>query len=473
LPSESGSIFGAHKAHRRNVHALVVVLLVGALVRAGLWYTWTASIPFSGDERDYRNLAVRLTLTGEYTDEHGNRTAMRPPLYPAVVAGVYECFGLKNDDAVRALQAGISLLTVVLVYRLGEIAYSPQVALWAAAICCLYPSFLAYANVLLTETLFTFLLTAFIWLFLEAVGRQSRAVLIAAGITLGLAALTRSIMLPFLPLLTICALVYWRGNWSRRFLAAACITLAFAITIAPWAVRNTRLYNSLTFIDVMGGRNFMMGNYEYTPLERSWATISDVEGDKNWFHVLQRERKIPSPVMQNELDRIALRHAIEFIRNHPQLTMKRAVVKFFNFWQLEREFLAAARAGYFSTLFGHWLLLLAVIICGSYAAVLFAALFGCCCVPPTDVRLHSFLIISLLFPCAVHTMIFAHSRYHIPVIPLLTVYAAAAIVYRRQIWLGRRSWRFGVAAAICLIIAVGWLRELLFVDTEAVQNLLG
>jgi hypothetical protein len=139
---------------------------------------------------------------------------------------------------------------------------------------------------------------------------------------------------------------------------------------------------------------------------------------------------------------------------------------------LEREFLAAASDGYFGRLTMMGQLLLAVVICGSYAAVLFGAVFGICCMPPADPRTHWFLILSILFPCAIHTLIFAHSRYHLPIVPLLAVYAAATIVRRNDIWQQRRSIVFGTASVTCFVLVLGWLRELVFVDFEAVRRVL-
>jgi 4-amino-4-deoxy-L-arabinose transferase-like glycosyltransferase len=422
------------------------------------------------DARDYQGLATRLATTGSYADQWGNLVSLRPPLYPAAIAAVYYGFGVHNDDVVRVLQAGLSLLTVLLVYRIGVIVYSRPIALWAAGVCSLYPSLLGYANLLLSETLFTFLLATFTWLVLEAVDRQNIPWVIAAGMAMGLAALTRSIMLLFLPFQVLYLWMAWKASLGRRFMVAAVAILAFAVTIAPWAIRNTRIQKTLVFIDVMGGRNAMMGNYEYTPLERSWATLSDVRGEDAWHQVLYREHQFAAPITQGQLDKLALRHAVDFVRAHPWLTVKRDLVKFFNFWQLEREFLAAAQSGYFTNLSAIWLWTLAMIICGSYAMVLFAAVFGGICIPPSEPRLHWFLVMSILFPCVVHTLIFAHSRYHLPVVPLLAVYAAAVIVHRRDIWQHRRTWRFAMAAALCLILSLGWLRELVFVDLPAAHQ---
>jgi hypothetical protein len=249
--------------------------------------------------------------------------------------------------------------------------------------------------------------------------------------------------------------------------------VVFAVVVAPWAVRNTRVQQTLTIIDVMGGRNAMMGNYEHTPLERSWATISDVRGEQAWYKVLARERVGDAPLTQGQLDKQALTHAIRFVLTHPLLTIERDVVKFFNFWQLERTFVAAATLGYFGDLTKAAWGLVAATFCGSYVVVIFAAVFGVCCARPRVWRDHAFLLGSILFPCLIHSLIFAHERYRLPVMPLLSLYAAAALVDWREIWNRRQTVTFGVAAALCLLLAAGWLRELLMVDLKLTERFVG
>jgi 4-amino-4-deoxy-L-arabinose transferase-like glycosyltransferase len=350
-----------------------------------------------------------------------------------MLAGVYRVFGLANGDAARAVQAGISLLTVVLIYRMGVITYGRSVAVWAAAFCGLYPPLLAYANLLLSETLFTFLVVAFCWLACEAFARQRLSLLAAAGIAAGLAALTRSILLLFMPVFALYLLVAWQGRWKQRLMAAALPVAMFAAVIAPWSIRNTRVQQTLTFIDVMGGRNAMMGN--------SYRQAT-----------------------QGQRDKLALSHAMHFMSTHPWLTAQRSLVKFFNYWQLERMLPAAAQQGYFGELSLLTKLSVTAIVCGSYAALLFAAVFGVCCTPPGNWRVHLFLLANVLFPCAVHSIIFAHSRYNLPTMPLLCIYAAAAVLNWRDIWSRRRSMTFVLAALLCLVFALGWVREFLFVD---------
>jgi 4-amino-4-deoxy-L-arabinose transferase-like glycosyltransferase len=343
LPTAGKPLSGDAAAVRR-MHPLVWILLFGAIVRIGLWFAWSGWSPLlNADAEDYQGLATRLVTTGAYSNAGGQLISLRPPLYPALVAVTYQFAGIQNDGAVRAVQALVSLLTVLLVYRIGILVYSRRIALWAAGINCFYPAVLAYSNVLLSETWFTFFAIAFAWLVLEAIHREKLALLLAAGLALGLAALTRSIMLLFVPFLAMYLFWAWPGAWSRRAVAAISPVFVFALVISPWAIRNTRLQETLTIIDVMGGRNAMMGNYEYTPTERSWATISDVGGERAWHNVLNQKWVGPRAGTQGQLDKRALAHAIGYVLANPGITLKRDMVKFFNFWQLERTFLAAAR----------------------------------------------------------------------------------------------------------------------------------
>lgn len=453
---------------------LMWILILGAVLRVGLWFAWSGWSPLlNADAEDYQGMASRLITTGTYSSESGQLISLRPPLYPVLVAATYEIAGLKNDNAVRAVQTCVSLLTVLIVYRIGVLVYSRRVALWAAAITCFYPALLAYANVLLSETWFTFFAIGFAWLVLEAIHRERLAILAAAGLAIGLAALTRSIMLVFVPFLGLYLLWAWPGSWSRRVAAAVLPAVVFTLVIAPWAIRNTRLQETFTLIDVMGGRNAMMGNYEYTPTERSWATISDVTGEQAWHRVLSHENHGPPVKTQGQLDKRALAHAIHYVLANPGVTIKRDAVKFFNFWQLERTFVAAARSGYFGEISLVTTGLLAIVTCGLSAVVLLAAIFGVCCVPPRDLRDHLFLVGSILFPCAIHSLIFAHERYRLPIMPLLFLYTAAAIVDWRGIWQRRQSLGFRIAVGLCLILSIGWLRELVMVDFKLAERFFG
>ena len=71
----------------------------------------------------------------------------------------------------------------------------------------------------------------------------------------------------------------------------------------------------------------------------------------------------------------------------------------------------------------------------------------------------------------IHSLVFGHSRYYIPLIPLLAIYAAAVWeAGPRDVW--RRAGRARYAAAVTLIVLVGaWIRQIAIVDAARVQAL--
>jgi len=409
-------------------------------------------------------LATNLVRHGEFTFVPGETaSSMRPPLYPALVAGVYALFGVENFAAVRLLQALMGLATVGVVYGLGRCVVAPRTAAWTAAMYCFYPSLLIYNSLLLTETLFTLLLTSSILLIVIAIQRSSLGVLLLGSVILGLAALTRSVLWLAPPFLAIFIGLVWGGIWSQRLVAMATVLAAFSLTIAPWAIRNSRLQETFVTIDVMGGRNFMMGNYQYTPLYRSWDAIA-IEGDRSWAHQVFVNYPPEQRRTQGQVDKLAMREGIAFVRQNPGLTLLRSTVKFFDFWGLERELVAGAGRGYFGHMSKAGLLVLTAIVAGSYAVVMALAIFGLFFAGPLDRRAYWLFLSVIIFICGIHTIAFGHSRYHLPIIPLVLIYAASALTQTGSIWQQRFSRKSAMALICCGILVAGWVWGIIAVD---------
>jgi len=451
-PQGRGTAF----ARRWAVSPLAVILLAGAAVRLLLWYGYRAEPLNIWDERDYHTLAANLLEHGEYTfTPGGTPTSLRPPLFPALVAGVYAVAGVGNYAAVRLVLAVLSLLTVAATYRLGRVITTPRVALWAAGLLCFYPSLLAHNNLLLTEVPFTFLLTVTCMLVVRTFQCGSVGLAFAAGATLGLAALTRSVVWLAPPCVAGFLMFVWPTGRVRGLAAGAALMAAFAATIAPWSVRNTRLQETFVAIDVMGGRNFMMGNYRYTPSYRSWDAIS-IEWERSWCCEVDETYPLEMRETQGQLDRLALGLGLKFVREHPGLTAQRAVVKFLDFWGLEREVLGGAGLGEFGRVPRLVRLGVAGVVTLAYIAALFLAVFGVAFAPPADRPAHWLLLCVIAFVCGLHTLAFGHPRYHLPVMPLVLAYAAAALVHARAIGRRRRRPAFWLAAGLCATFLLAW-----------------
>jgi 4-amino-4-deoxy-L-arabinose transferase-like glycosyltransferase len=455
----------------KQTGCLTAILVGGAVLRVALWM-WFDELPIRiWDEQEYNLLATNLIQRGEYVYLPGTATSLRPPLYPAAVAGLYWLFGLNNFQAVRLFQLVLSLLNVILLYRLGSEVFSRQTGLWLAGLYCFYPSMLGFNNLLLTEVLFTFLLCAACFSLVRFLNRERTSYLLLAGALFGLAALTRSVLWLFPIILCGFLLLALRTEINRRLVGAVFFLLAFSLIVAPWSIRNTRLEKTFITIDTMGGRNFMMGNYEYTPLYRAWDAIS-LEGDQAWHRVLASADSAFPFMTQGQKDKRAFQYGVRFVADHPWVTLKRDVVKFIQFWGLERELVAGAGRGYFGTLPTPAILLVTGIIFGSYTIAIISGVFGMVMAPPSDKRIHWVFLLVVVFIWGAHTLVFAHPRYHLPVMPLVLGYSANALTNAREIWQRRDRWSFWLAIGLSCLFILAWAWEIAVVDFSRYVNML-
>jgi 4-amino-4-deoxy-L-arabinose transferase-like glycosyltransferase len=462
---EEGAGMGVGSVGDKRITPVGWVLLIGGLLRLAIWLSSQNLDLQIFDERDYHGLAANLARYGEYSFRPGKPVTIRPPLYPALVAGVYKAAGVGNFQAVRLVQAGLSLVTVWLLYLLGARLYDRRVGAWLAGLYCFYPSMLGYNDLLLTEVLFTALLVAACYAMVSAVQESSLPLAMVSGALIGLSALTRSVMWLFPAPLAALLLLTWNGPFGRRLLAVAAVSVSCAAVIAPWAVRCSSVERTFTPVDCMGGRNFMMGNYEFTPLFRAWDAISE-QGERSWDQVLAKSDPAFAEATQGQRDKLALRYGLGFVAAHPGLTLKRDVVKFLCFWGLERELVAGAARGYFGRLPAVAVVLLALVIVGSYAVAVMAGAFGAFVAPPPDRRAHLFFLLTIAFICGMHTLTFGHSRYHLPVMPLVLAYSAAALVHAGEVWRLRSTAPFGLAACFNGLLVFGWVWVALASDRQ-------
>ncbi len=240
---------------------LAAILLLALAIRILVWRIapYTERI---GDEGEYYSAAAILA-DGRGFSFLDQSIWLRPPLYIVALAAFFRLFGTVTEP-VWIAQVALGLATIVLVYLLGR-SYAERraVARLAATLCAVYLPFAVYARLLLSETLFTFLIV----LAFFALARHARGggkwTLVVAGGALGGAILTRGLALPFLAAIPLWALalngrgraIDWRVVIGR---SALVIGIALAL-LAPWTARNALVYGRLIPADTTGGYNFWLG----------------------------------------------------------------------------------------------------------------------------------------------------------------------------------------------------------------------
>jgi hypothetical protein len=236
-----------------------VILALALILRVA----WAIAVPVNpvSDSFAYDTFARNLATGVGYGWGPGHLTALWPVGTSFVYSLLYRVFGFTYVPIV-CLNLAFSLATIWLAIRLAERWFTRESAIACGLVLALWPTLIQFTSVLASELIFNFLLLA--WLFvwdrwpLKATPR---------GLLLGVIAAATCYIRPtalLLPALLCC--VEWVRK--REFLSPLITTvltyLVMAALIAPWSIRNTRLFGQFVVISTNGGVNLWEGNNPQT-----------------------------------------------------------------------------------------------------------------------------------------------------------------------------------------------------------------
>lgn len=211
-----------------------------AVVHGVLW--WLDGHPSRrvlwGDETGYVASAGKL-LAG---DPGWWPEPLWPPFYPQFLAGVGWFLG-PSTAAVAVVQ---TLLLAAAAVLLGDLTRrltgSRAAGVAAAALTLGYPPLAAFSHYLWPEVLHLFLFAALLWLLVAR--WRSPGWCAVAGVVLGLALLSKSLLLPFVPVLLVAAA--WRSRAVEALPRFALVLVLAGATVAPTLLANQRRIGSAT-----------------------------------------------------------------------------------------------------------------------------------------------------------------------------------------------------------------------------------
>jgi Gpi18-like mannosyltransferase len=235
-----------------QTYDLILLFLIATAMR--LWYALN-NFWMAGDSLDYVDLAKNLHLFNSFAFTEGNSliptpnqdnglmlTAFRPLLYPLMAALVWTGDSFPYNT-VLFIQAFMGAATVVLTYLIARHYFERSVAIFSALLLTFSPLVIIFTATILTETLFTFLTVLGCFLLIK---KKT----IPSGIALGLAFLTRPVILPFLLLLTISSLF---SSTTRKLTIYYTTVLLLTVLVAtPWIIRNSLLFNRIVLTQSSG-----------------------------------------------------------------------------------------------------------------------------------------------------------------------------------------------------------------------------
>lgn len=374
--------------------------------------------PVAHDALTYDALGWNLAAGHGYVLEPGGPpTALRGPVYPLFLAGLYALFGHRYGP-VYAAQVLVDLGSLALTYALAWRLYHHQgVAFLGALAYALYLPFALQAGQVMTETLFTALLLLGVGAFFVAVdgaqrGRAWALWAVVAGAALGLAALTRPAGL-LVPLALAMALAWLLRPWGRVLQQGAVFLAAFALVLLPWTWRNWGLFGTFVPTSTLGGVNLYLGNFS---LDREEYLGAQTAEETRRMLILVRALEMERAPWMNEaqLDRAFQERALALIRAHPlrylHLSANRFLRLWFNLGYGEEPPSAAS-----------------LTLAGTHALFLILAARGLWREQPGPARKAWALVAVLAAFTLFHLAILAYVRFVFPVVPILLVLSARGV----------------------------------------------
>ena len=451
-------------AHLFTIRRLLVGLCISvALARALFFVITSASDPtciFLPDSPSYLNAARALVTIGKFAvspDQPDVPQIIRTPGYPLFLAAVLRFVG-ERYHFIIFLQIGLSVLTLWLTFQIARRLWrAATIALSAAGALALDLASGLSSQEILTETIFTCVLTAAVLIGLQimAAARPQLHLLALLSVGVAFAALVRPIAYYLIWGLLAFYIAFWRirsgCSWRMIARAGLALLLPCGLMLGGWQYYNYLRIGSPIFSGI-AARNLLF--YRGADILAQRDSVS--------FETAQQQLLAQfDPVRPAGLPRHDLAHVhrqwqqvgLRLVRQHPYLALKsqsRGAMQML--LGPGRESLAHHLRG----VTARWPVSARLQTLLLFSAVL---VLGCCYVSgalalwtlwrpqaPPDWWAHGLLWLVILYLVGLSAGPEAYSRFRVPVMPLLAVYAGAGgyqICWRCKVWwtkLSRCMW---------------------------------
>lgn len=346
----------------------------------------------------------------------------QPLFYPIFLSAVYLA-GNSSMICAKVIQILLGCITCLLTYQLGKIIFNRRIGIIASVITALYGPLIFFEVELLASGWAAFWIVVLILLFVKTSSRKSLWLCVALGVCGALSILTRPTFLPFFAAASIwLAAKFYQtmDRWPRLILRLGAILASFLLIAIPVAVQNLRVTDHFGILPAAGGINFYIGNNPNYP-----ETLTARPG-WGWEEMTQLPEQNGVRGNMWEQQKYFNKRVINFVLTEPLTFLKGLVHKTTQFLS-SREIPRNVDI----YLFTKWSRLLGLLVWKvggfgfPFGALLPLALLGLASYwRQIPMPLKLFLI---LYPLSI-ILVFVAARYRVPVIPVMTVLAAAGLL---------------------------------------------
>lgn len=217
-----------------------------------------------GDMVHYDHLAVTIMLHHVYSYWGFQSDGFVTPGYPLFLVACYSIANLFTGNhnlqilVVFYVQGLLSTLSVGLLYLIAKRSLPKWISFCVALLFAVYSPSISASQLLLTETLYVFLLLAFVYSFQIAMEKQTWLYWLISGLILGFVSVVRPTTFP----LAIAALVFvlfakkklWQAIWAEVIYG-----VGFVVVLLPWWIRNIVVLKRVLLTDDDSGNPLLYG----------------------------------------------------------------------------------------------------------------------------------------------------------------------------------------------------------------------
>ncbi|HXG51262.1 MAG TPA: tetratricopeptide repeat protein [candidate division Zixibacteria bacterium] len=459
------AVRGLLRAERPDVHALglrvfksaaasdrawCIAVFACALVLRLIYLYQIEAIPLfyhlAGDGLAYDEWARRIAA-GDWI---GDGVFYQAPLYPYFLGLLQLALG-HDLGAIRFVQVLMGALSCAVLFLAGRRLFSRSAAVVAGMLLAIYAPAIFFDALIEKSVLDLLLLSFLLFLLARSMEEQRRNLWITMGAVAGLLALSRENAL-----ILVLVVPAWIGlffastsagarlRWCALFLAGLLLVLL------PVGLRNFAAGGEFKLTTSQFGANFFIGNNPAA--DGTYGSVRKLLGEpqlEGRDAVRLAERAMGRNLNAGEVSDYWFDRAVDYIRGHPLDWLRLLGRKWLMVWNareiedsddfyIYQQWSPLLR---FLGWFSHFGLLAPLAVAGAWLTLRHWR------------RLAVLYAVALSLAASV-ALFFVFGRYRYPLVPVLALFAGAALVESAALWRQGLWRRFGAALAVFLVAAV-------------------
>ena len=409
------------------------------------------NLPLLGDDYLYWHRSL------DTLQNYFNQLDLQAPLYPVFLAVNRLIFQERALWLVKIEQLILHSVEIYLIYILAARFFSKRTALIAGVIASVYPELFSYSYLLFSETFYLFFLLLSIILYFFALEKEKSsglALMFCAGIISGIACLSRSLNFYFLPFICLHYWFFCKRPAGSKLIAIFIFCLSMIAPVSVQTMKNYKVEGCFILIDSSAARNF------YRSHNKTYPPNMDFRGN-NTLTVDREPCPEKGACAQIKCEAA---NSLQFIAANPGLFLKYGVIKTINLYSpnliiykniFKAEPASFPRAGLYQ---GRWLRAIGSL---SYLLVMLLALLGI--FSSKEWKFRSYTILWVFYLTAVCAFFSGASRYRMPFVPFLVIYAASFLGMGGKDFSEVKKWKISLAIFFWLIFVFVEHRRLLLI----------